>query len=52
MTVPADVAELVRAGHFEEVTPGVFRRPRMPSRAEVRGSQPTHDHETEETDTQ
>ncbi len=34
-SLPADVAALVRAGHIEEVEPGLFRRPRMPSRAEV-----------------
>ncbi len=33
--LPADVAALLRAGFLEEVEPGVFRRPRMPSRAEV-----------------
>ncbi len=34
--VPHDVAALVRAGHLEQVEPGVFRRPR-PS-----AHQPTH----------
>ncbi len=38
MTVPADVAALVRAGLLEEVQPGLFRRPRLPSRAEVSGA--------------
>ncbi len=41
MNVPADVAALVRAGFLEEVRPGVFRRPRMPSRADLYGEQPT-----------
>ncbi len=39
--LPADVAALVRAGFLEEVRPGVFRRPRMPSRADLYGEQPT-----------
>ncbi len=30
MTVPPDVAALVRAGHLVEVEPGVFRRPPNP----------------------
>ncbi len=55
MTVPADVAALVRLGllSVEEVRPGLFRRSRLPSRTpSCNGEQPTHDHETEETDTQ
>ncbi len=35
MTVPPDVTALVRAGHLEEVEPGLFRRPRLPSRGEL-----------------
>ncbi len=38
VNVPADVAALVRAGHLEEVEPGVFRRPRLPSRADLQGT--------------
>ncbi len=40
---PADAAALVRAGHLEEVEPGVFRRSRLPSRADVHGEQRTPD---------
>ncbi len=36
VTVPPDVAALVRAGHLEEVEPGVFRRPWLPPRRAVR----------------
>ncbi len=50
--LPLDLAALVSLGLLEEVQPGLFRRPRLPSRAEVHGAHPTHDHETEETDTQ
>ncbi len=35
MSLPADLLALVRAGLLVEVEPGVYRRPRMPSRAEV-----------------
>ncbi len=41
--LPADLAELVRAGHLEEVAPGLYRRPRLPSRDELHGEQPTTD---------
>ncbi len=33
--LPADLAALVRAGHLVEVEPGLFRRPRVPSRDEA-----------------
>ncbi len=45
--LPANVAALVRAGHLEEVEPGVFRRSRLPSRAEVHGEQHTPDRPSE-----
>ncbi len=35
MTVPSDVAALARAGHLEEVEPGLYRRPRLPARSEL-----------------
>ncbi len=48
-SLPADLAALVRAGVLEEVSPGLYRRPRSPSRDEVHGQQATTDHPTEET---
>ncbi len=39
--LPADLAALVAGGHLEEVEPGLFRRPRLPSRAELHDEQHT-----------
>ncbi len=35
--LPADLAALVRAGVLVEHEPGVFRKPRLPSRDELHG---------------
>ncbi len=45
--LPLDLAALVSLGLLEEVQPGLFRRPRLPSRAEVHGAHPTHDQPSE-----
>ncbi len=36
--LPADLVALVRAGRLEEAEPGLFRRPRLPSREELHGN--------------
>ncbi len=36
--LPDDLAAMLAAGLLVEVEPGVFRWPRMPSRAEVHGA--------------
>ncbi len=46
-SLPPDVAALARAGHLEEVEPGLFRRSRLPLPAELHGEQRTLDQPSE-----
>ncbi len=46
---PPDVLALVRCGWLEEVQPGVYTRPRLPSRAEVHGDQHSTDLQEEDS---